>query len=508
MKADMKHFVVVGGGIAGLSAAYHLQKKALETDLPHQLTVLEAGSYWGGKIITDRVDGFVVEGGPDTFIVTKPWGIQLCKELGLSERLKGTNPHQKNTYILHNERLHPLPGGLTMMIPTEFGPMIRTGLLSWPAKVRMGMDFLLPPAMANGDESLGEFVTRRLGRQAYERLIEPLMSGIYAGDGDKLSLQATFPYLRDLEVEHGGLVKGALALRKQRARRQHQENRNHENKPPQGSRSIFLTPITGLAEIVEALVSHLEAGGADMRLNTQVTEVQPHKDGFSLYLKIGEPIDCGGLVLATPAFVSGDLVTGFAPELARELCAIEYVSTATVSLAYQESDLNRPLDGYGYVIPRREGRKALACTWTSTKFPHRAPQGYALVRVFIGRAGQEGDLPWDEDGLQALAQEEVRQTLGITVEPQMARVYRWDKAMPQFNIGHPARLERIDGLIKDIPGLGLAGNGYQGIGIPDCIHSGQQAADQVLGAVSTPVKSALPNHPVSISMLSKAGERL
>ena len=345
----------------------------------------------------------MVEGGPDTFIVTKPWGVQLCKELGLFKRLKGTNPHQKNTYILHNEHLHPLPGGLTMMIPTEFGPMIRTGLLSWPAKVRMGMDFLLPPAVENGDESLGEFVTRRLGRQAYERLIEPLMSGIYAGDGDKLSLQATFPYLRDLEVEHGGLVKGALALRKQRARRQHQENGNHENKPSQGSRSIFLTPITGLAEIVEALVSHLEAGGADMRLNTQVTEAQPHKDGFSLYLNEEETIDCGGLVLATPAFISGDLVTGFAPELARELRAIEYVSTATVSLAYQESDLNRPLDGYGYVIPRREGRKALACTWTSTKFPHRAPQGYALVRVFIGRAGQEGELPWDEDGLQALA---------------------------------------------------------------------------------------------------------
>ncbi len=506
MKTAMKHFVVVGGGIAGLSAAYHLQKEALETDIPHQLTILEADSYWGGKIITDRVDGFVVEGGPDTFIVTKPWAVQLCKELGLSGRLKGTNPNQKNTYILHNEHLHPLPGGLTMMIPTEFGPMIRTGLLSWPAKVRMGMDFLLPPATENGDESLGEFVTRRLGRQAYERLIEPLMSGIYAGDGDRLSLQATFPYLRELEVDHGGLVKGALALRKQRARRLRQEKRNNGHKTPPGSRSIFLTPITGLAEIVEALVSHLEAGGADMRLNTPVVEALPHEDGFSLHLNIGEIIHCDGLVLATPAYISGDLVTGFAPELARELRAIEYVSTATVSLAYQESDLIRPLDGYGYVIPRGEGRKALACTWTSTKFPHRAPQGYALVRVFIGRAGQEKDLPWDEAGLQALAQEEVRQTLGITAEPQMARVYRWDKAMPQFNIGHPARLARIDGLVRDIPGLGLAGNGYQGIGIPDCINSGQQAADQVLEAVSTPVKSTLPNQPENISTLSKSGE--
>ncbi|MCK5427920.1 MAG: protoporphyrinogen oxidase [Anaerolineales bacterium] len=489
----MKHIIVVGGGIAGLSAAYQIQKKAIEANIPHQLTVLEAGSYWGGKIITDRVDGFVVEGGPDTFIVTKPWAVQLCKELGLSERLKGTNPHQKNTYILHDQHLHPLPGGLTMMIPTEFGPMIRTGLLSWPAKIRMGMDFMLPPAAENGDESLGEFVTRRLGRQAYERLIEPLMSGIYAGDGDKLSLQATFPYLRDLELEHGGLVKGALALRHQRAQRQRQEGKNNGHKSPPGSRSIFLTPITGLAEIVEALVSRLEAGGADMLLNTQVQQIAPFGDGFSLFLNEGETIFSDGLVLATPAYASGDLIAGFAPELASELQAIEYVSTATVSLAYREADLKRPLDGYGYVIPRREGQKALACTWTSTKFPHRAPQGYALVRVFIGRAGQEADLPWDEVGLQAIAQEEVRQTLGITAEPQLARVYRWEKAMPQFNIGHPARLERIDALVEKTPGLGLAGNGYQGIGIPDCIHSGELAADRVLEAMRAPVEETLPH---------------
>lgn len=487
----MKHIVVVGGGIAGLSAAYQLQKKALEANYPLRLTVLEAGSYWGGKIITDRVDGFVVEGGPDTFIVTKPWAVQLCKELGLSERLKGTNPHQKNTYILHDERLHPLPGGLTMMIPTEFGPMIRTGLLSWPAKVRMGLDFMLPPAAENGDESLGEFVTRRLGRQAYERLIEPLMSGIYAGDGDKLSLQATFPYLRDLELEHGGLVKGALALRKQRAQRQHKEKGKNGHKPPPGSRSIFLTPITGLAEIVEALVSLLETGGAEMRLNTPVVGALPRENGYLQFFNEGQPIHCDGLVLATPAFISGDLVAGFAPELASELSAIEYVSTATVSLAYRESDLERPLDGYGYVIPRREGREALACTWTSTKFPHRAPQGYALVRVFIGRAGQEDDLPWDEDSLQAIAQEEVRQTLGITAEPQLTRVYRWDKAMPQFNVGHPARLERIETLVANTPGLGLAGNGYQGIGIPDCIHSGQQAADKVLEDLLVPLEETL-----------------
>ncbi len=214
----MQKLIIIGGGIAGLAAAYYAQQK-----FSGPITLLEAGPRWGGKITTDRVDGvdvpgtFVIEGGPDTFIVTKPWAMKLCKELGIADRLRGTNPDKKATYILKNGKLHELPGGLTMMIPTEFSPMIRTGLLSWPEKARMGMDFLLPPASDNGDETLGAFVSRRLGRAAYENLIEPLMSGIYAGDGDKLSLQATFPYLRDLENKHGGLVKGALAFRQERA---------------------------------------------------------------------------------------------------------------------------------------------------------------------------------------------------------------------------------------------------------------------------------------------------
>ena len=230
--------IVVGGGIAGLSAAYH----ALKSNPDLRIVLLEAGDRWGGKISTDRVDGFVIEGGPDTFLATKPWAVNLCKELGLEPRLHGTNPEKRNTYVLHKGKLRPLPDGLAMMIPTRFAPMIRTGLLTWPEKARMGLDFFLPPAALNGDESLGAFVSRRLGRAAYEHLIEPLMSGIYAGDGDQLSLNSTFPYLRDLEINHGGLVKGALAMRKKMSR-------NGQKAP--GSRSAFLTPTTGLAEIVD-----------------------------------------------------------------------------------------------------------------------------------------------------------------------------------------------------------------------------------------------------------------
>jgi protoporphyrinogen/coproporphyrinogen III oxidase len=480
----MKKIIIIGGGIAGLAAAYYTQKKS---ETPLEITLLEQAGYWGGKIITERVDNlvpegtFVIEGGPDTFVVTKPWAVQLCKELGIAGSLKGTNPDTKKTYILKKERLHELPGGLTMMIPTEIGPMLRTGLLSWPEKVRMGLDFVLPPAQPNGDESLGAFVTRRLGRAAYENLIEPLMSGIYAGDGDRLSLQSTFPFLHDLEREHGGLVKGALALRRERMRKARQ-NGTEPGQPPR-SRSIFLTPQNGLGEMVEALVEHLEKGSVELRLHTPVRQVRPTSDGYTVLLSNGESIPADGVILATPSFTSAQLIDSFAPELADELEPIEYVSTATVTLAYRGSDLSRPLDGYGYVIPRREGRVALACTWTSTKFPHRSPDGYALLRVFIGRAGQESEISWDESSLLESARQELRMTLGITASPLHERIYRWDKAMPQYALGHPQRLERIEQGVSAYPGLALAGNAYQGIGIPDCIHSGERAAERVLSSV-------------------------
>lgn len=484
----MQRLIIIGGGIAGLAVAYYAQQK---TPSPVSITLLEAGSSWGGKITTDRTDGvnvpggtFVIEGGPDTFVVTKPWAVKLCQELGISDRLRGTNPDKKATYILKNGKLHELPGGLTMMIPTEFGPMIRTGLLSWPDKARMGMDFLLPPAQENGDETLGRFVSRRLGRAAYENLIEPLMSGIYAGDGDQLSLQATFPYLRDLELQHGGLVKGALAYRKERAA---QAKNGAGHAPAPGSRSLFLTPLTGLAEIVEKLVEKLDAAGVVLRLGARADRVRRDKgiaagslgDQWEVRLESGDTLEADSLIIAAPAFVAGQLLADVSPTLANELLAIEYASTATVSLVYHEADLPRPLDGYGYVIPRREGRTALACTWTSTKFPHRAPEGYALLRVFVGRAGQEAELPWDEGGLLDIAREELRRTLDITAEPLLTRVFRWEKAMPQYNLGHPQRLARIQAALDTLPGLALAGNGYQGIGIPDCIHSGDLAVERI-----------------------------
>ena len=473
----MTHLVIIGGGIAGLSAAYFAQKNAPDT----HITLLESSSRWGGKIATDRVPfeggDFIIEGGPDTFLATKPWAVSLCKDLGLGERLLGTNPKARNTYVLHTNRLQPLPDGLAMMIPTNIPSILKSQLVSWPGKVRMGLDFLLPAHNGHLDESLGSFISRRLGREAYEGLIEPLMSGIYAGDGDRLSLQSTFPYLHDLEAQYGSLARGALEMRRKMP-------------AAPGSRSAFLTPITGLAEIVEALVETLTEHGINLRLNTSADSVtRDLKRGtWNVKLETGEALEADSVILATPAPVSGQLLEAFDPELATVLGSIPYASTATVTLAYRQSDLPRPLDGYGYVIPRREGRRALACTWTSTKFPHRAPEGYALIRVFVGRAGQESDIPWDDSGLLDLAREELALSLGIRAEPLVSRVFIWESAMPQYNLGHPEKLAQIDAALEKYPGLALAGNGYRGIGIPDCIRSGELAVEKIVTSLPQPLK--------------------
>jgi oxygen-dependent protoporphyrinogen oxidase len=467
----MRHIVIIGGGIAGLSSAYYAVKKTKEQGLPVNVTLIESDSRWGGKIVTDRADfndgQFIIEGGPDTFLATKPWGVALCRELGLGERLHGTNPNQKNTYVLHQNKLEPLPDGLAMMVPTNVQAILKSHLVSWFGKARMGFDFVQPAKASNGDESLGTFVSRRLGREAYENLIEPLMSGIYAGDGDALSLASTFPYLRDLEIKYGSLALGALQMRKQ-----------SNGKSVQGSRSAFLTPTTGLAEIVEALTKYLQTNNVDLHLNTTVSRISKIDSRYLVKLEDGSSLNSDSVILATPAYVSGTLLASLNPKLGSDLKNIPYTSTATVSLAYRLSDIPRELDGYGYVIPRRAGRKALACTWTSTKFPHRAPDGYALIRVFVGRAGQ--DIPWNENDLLALAREELKLTLGITAKPILSRVFMWDKAMPQYNLGHPELLKQIDLALDNHPGLALAGNGYRGIGIPDCIHSGELAVNKIL----------------------------
>jgi oxygen-dependent protoporphyrinogen oxidase len=458
----MSRVVVIGGGIAGLAAAYRLTQIAPEV----AVTLIESDHRLGGKILTERVDGFVIEGGPDTFLSLKPRGLGLCRELGLENRLHGTNEKIRRTYVMCGNKLHELPEGLTGLIPSRFGPMTKTGLISPLGKLRMGLEYFLPPRSLNGDESLAAFVERRLGRELYDRLIEPLMGGIYAGDGEQLSLAATFPQLRQTELEYGGLIRGMLAAKKKAP----------PSKPGSKKWSAFLTPTTGLAEIVEALETKLI--GVAVRVGTRVARVKAAPPGYSVIVENGEAMRADAVIFATPASVTADLISNLDSQIALALRAIPYVSTATVSVAYPLADIPRPLDGYGYIIPRAEGRPILACTWTSTKFPHRAPEGHSLIRAFVGRAGQEDVLERTDQELLQLVCDELRRTLGITTPPILYRIFRWPKAMPQYTLGHLDRLAVIEQRLAAHPGLFVAGNAYRGIGIPDCIASGEAAADK------------------------------
>lgn len=472
----MSHVVIIGGGIAGLAAANRLAAVLPGADL----TLVESDSRLGGKIATDRVDGFVIEGGPDTFLAYKPRGVGLCRELGLEPRLHGTNPIIRRTYIQRGPRLYDLPEGLTGLIPSRFGPMARTALISPWGKLRLALEYLLPPRAGDADESIAAFVQRRLGRELYDRLIEPLLSGIYAGDGAHLSLAATFPQLRQAERQHGGLIRSMLAARRK-------PPAPGRAAPPSGghSRSAFLTPTTGLAEIVEALEARL-AGRVALRLNTAVSRVAAMPGGYSVHLVTGQALTAAAVILAAPAFVTADLLAGLDAEAAAGLRAIPYVSTATVSVAYPLAHIPRPLDGYGYLIPRAENRPILACTWTSTKFPHRAPEGLGLIRAFVGSAGREAVLDQDDAALVDLVRAELRRTLGVTAPPLLQRVFRWPCAMPQYTVGHLDRLAAVERRLAAYPGLYLAGNGYRGIGLPDCIASGEHAANAAAQHLAEP----------------------
>jgi oxygen-dependent protoporphyrinogen oxidase len=375
------HVVVLGGGITGLAAAHRLLQTHADATPGLRITLVEADDRLGGKIVTEHVDGFVIEGGPDSFLATKPRGIGLCEELGteanLHLQLQGVRPQRRRAFVLWRDRLHDLPEGLSGLVPTRLAPLARSSLLSPLGKVRVAFDYLLPARRAPSDESLGGFIRRRLGREAWERLVEPLMAGIYAADGDQLSLAATFPQLRAAERQYRGLIKGVLTARRLAPT------------PIPAPGSPFLTPAGGLGALVSALETRLREGGATLVLGNPATAVTPSGSGFDVRLAVGGVIQADAVIVATPAYAAADLITGFDPVLPAELAAIPHASTAIVTLAYRGEEIRHPLDGHGYVIPRAEGSPILACTWSSRKWAGRAPEGRELIRVFIGRAGQE-----------------------------------------------------------------------------------------------------------------------
>lgn len=457
------HVVVVGGGIAGLAAAHRLS----QSQSSMAVTLIEAEPRFGGKIVTERIDGFLIEGGPDSFLSAKARGTGLCQEVGLGERLIGTTPRRRRAFVLRRRRLHDLPEGLTGLVPTKLGPMLRTGLVSPIGKARLALDYALPPRAGTADESLAAFVRRRLGREVFDGLVEPLMAGIYAGDGDRLSLAATFPHLRHGEREHGGLIRGVLAAKRGAAA-------TAGSAPP---RPPFLTPVAGLGELVDALVDRLRTAGVRLLVGDPVRRVERSAGGYAVELATGRAIGADAVIAAVPSHAAAGLVQGMDGALAAELDAIPHASSAIVSLGYRREDVPHSLDGHGYVIPRVEGRAALACTWTSEKWTGRALAGRVLLRVFVGRFGREEALSGSDADLVELARAEVRDTLGIDTAPLLTRVQRWPRGMPQYVLGHLDRLVRIDGLLTDHPGLFVAGNAYRGVGLPDCIASGEAAAD-------------------------------
>jgi oxygen-dependent protoporphyrinogen oxidase len=464
-----KHVVIVGGGITGLAAAFNLYEQAASVGLPLTCTLIEASRDWGGKIVTHRVGDLTIEAGPDSFLSQKPWALELCNKLGLAGRLINTNDHQKKTFVYSRGRLRELPEGLVVIVPTKLGPFLKSGLISWPGIARMGLDLVLPARRTDGDESLASFFSRRLGREAFERVVEPLMAGIYAGDATQISLRATFPRFLDLERKHGSLIRGMLASR------------------PAGSssgRTMFVTLQDGLVELVRALLARLTAAGAKLMTQQSVAAMRVRQTStnhpigwtYDLTLENGSVISADAVVLATPAFVSSDLVRPLSPIASELLGAIPFASTATVSLAYKEGTLGAEVSGFGFVVPRVERRDLLAATWTSLKWPHRAPASQTLVRCYLGGVGRDAILQEDDRALIRRVREELRSMTGVTGEPAYAEVNRWDRGMPQYTLGHLDRLDTIQRSLDRYPGLVLAGASYRGIGIPDCIRDGADAA--------------------------------
>lgn len=455
-----ERIAIVGGGITGLAAALYL----VEHVAPERVTLIERENRLGGKIQTERVQDFLIEAGPDSFLSSRPGGVELCRQLGLLDELVGTLPAERRSYVRRAGRLHELPDGLSGLIPSRLGPLLKSSLLSWRGRARAGLDLVLPRGEGKGEESIAGFIRRRLGDEAYDWVVEPLLSGIYAGDGASLSVDATFPQLRDLEREQGSLIRGMA----QRPRAPQ----------PTAVHSPFVAPMRAMGRIVEALEARLATCRRFRGSGLQSLTPAPH--GYDLRLDDGTELEASDVVLATPAFDAAGLVTPFDIDLAALLYMLPSVSTASLSLAYPISALRHPLRGYGYLRPRAEGGPLVACTWVSAKWPARAPAGFVLLRAFVGRAGHDEVVSLADADLLALVREELAQVLGITATPHFSRIHRWWRGMPQYTLGHASRLAQIEGRLAGHPGLHLAGHSYHGIGVPDCIRSGARAAQRVL----------------------------
>jgi protoporphyrinogen/coproporphyrinogen III oxidase len=451
-----------------LAAAYRIQKEISE-GASLECVLLEGGDRFGGKIATKRSDGFVIERGPDSFISQKPAAIQLCQQLGLGDRLISTNPGTPNTYVYTGGKLVKMPDGLSLMIPTKFLPFAFTPLFSLSGKIRMALDLLIPRKVDESDESLASFVRRRMGTEALRKMAEPMLAGIYASDPETMSICSTFPMFVETERKYRSLILGMLARKKAMFL--------NASKRPKSNFSLFMTLKDGLGEMVEAVIK--KSPDIKFQPGARVESIAGKEGKWSMRVEGGGEQKADALILATPGHITARFLESVTPKAAELLKQIKYVSTATVTIAYKKEGFSHALDGFGFVVPKCEGRSILACTWTSSKFPHRAPDGYVMLRCYLGGALQEHIAEKDEETMANLVKQDLKEIMGITEEPVFCNVVHNRKSNVQYEVNHS---QRIDTIMQELQeGLFLAGSAYRGIGIPDCIQSGTKSAESAIG---------------------------
>lgn len=468
---------VIGGGLSGLAAAHRLQELCAREKRPLDLVLFEAGARLGGVVGTRQIAGYRVELGADSFITNKPWGVDLCRRLGIENRLIPTDERYRRSFVLRNGKPIPVPEGFQLLAPVSIGAVLASPLFSLAGKLRMALEYMLPRGAPGDDESLAHFVRRRFGREALERLVQPLVGGIYTSDPEKLSLRATMPRFLEMEREHGSLIR---ALRRQR-------RENAGDAPASGARyGLFATPAGGISELVDALAARVESD-ATVQFETEVQSLTPEPDrrGFVLELPFGAKESFDAVILAVPAYRAGPAIAGFAPHAADALGRIEYASTAIVVSGHKLADIRHPLDAFGLVVPAIERREILAVSFTSRKFPDRAPAGCVQLRTFVGGAMQPQLMQLSDAELTQLVARELASILGVIGKPDFTIVSRWMRSMPQYHVGHLDLMATVERDLAAFPRLALAGNAYHGVGIPDCIHSGEEAAERVFASATS-----------------------
>ena len=477
-KGRLPHIVIVGGGIAGLAAAHRLQELSRERELPLRFTLLEASGRVGGTLGTEHRNGFLLELGPDSFISEKPWALALCRRIGLDSELIGTRDEYRATFVVHNDKLELLPEGFMLLAPTKLGSLLRSRLFSWPGKLRMALDFVLPRGPSQDDESLGSFVRRRFGREVLERVAQPLIGGIYTADPDYLSLASTMPRFLQMEREHRSVIAAMWKASR---------NRPQEAQSASGARwSLFVSLRNGMQTLVDTLTTRLSLG--HIRRHCAVSQLQRVNGQWYVECEDESVLSADGVILATPTFQTASLVRRLDPQLTEYLATIRYSSAATVNLAFRRDQIPHPLNGFGFVVPHVENRKIIACSFSSVKYAGRAPEGHTLLRAFVGGSLQEEVFNLDDTAMEQVVRHELATFLGISTAPQFIHIARYPHSMPQYRVGHLRLVETIEKQVAQYSGLALAGNAYRGVGIADCVRSGEAAAELVL----TPVSQDLP----------------